>query len=128
MGACQIYKIIESLIAHKKLDTKILFTSGGMPSSHTASVISLSTAIGIQEGIHSAIFHACLIFASIVIYDAVGIRQAAGRQAEILNEVVKASHSLNTKLKEQLGHTPMEVMAGALFGIAVAIGINLWLT
>jgi len=128
MFLCQFYKIVESIIVNKRFDKSVITTSGGMPSSHTASVSSLSTALALQEGMHSTIFQTCLIFAFVVIYDAVGVRRAAGKQAEILNEVVQDTHPFEIKLKEELGHTPKEVIVGAILGILIAVRIKLWIT
>jgi len=122
--SAQILKLIINYINHKKLDFRILFSTGGMPSSHSASVMSLSMAVGFEEGFKSNLFAICLFFSFIVMYDAAGIRRAAGKQAEILNKIIEdlyAGRKTDEKLKELLGHTPIEVLVGAIWGIIVAL-------
>jgi len=101
------------------------FQAGGMPSTHSASVTSLSLSVGLTQGWSSPLFTICLVFALIVMYDATGVRRAAGKQAEILNRVVDDIYSTGKikieKLREILGHDPLEVFAGA--GLAVAVTI-----
>lgn len=122
--SAQILKIIIHYIYHKKIDFRIIFSTGGMPSSHAASVMALSTAVGIEEGFSSNIFAICLFFSFIVMYDAAGIRRAAGKQAEILNKILDdlyAGRKADERLKELLGHTPIEVFIGAIWGIIIAL-------
>jgi len=122
--SAQILKLIINYINYKKLDFRILFSTGGMPSSHSASVMSLSMAVGFEEGFKSNLFAICLFFSFIVMYDAAGIRRAAGKQAEILNKIIEdlyAGRKTDEKLKELLGHTPIEVLIGAIWGIIVAL-------
>lgn len=122
--SAQILKLIINYINYKKLDFRILFSTGGMPSSHSASVMSLSMAVGFEEGFRSNLFAICLFFSFIVMYDAAGIRRAAGKQAEILNKIIEdlyAGRKTDEKLKELLGHTPIEVIIGAIWGIIVAL-------
>lgn len=96
-----------------------------MPSSHSAVVTSLSTMIGKEYGIDSAIFAISLIFAFVVMYDAAGVRRAAGKQAKILNKIVETPGltgvEVSERLVEVLGHTPIQVLVGALIGIVVGI-------
>ena len=98
-----------------------------MPSSHTSSVVSLTTAIGIKEGIQSPLFALSVVFAVVVMYDATGVRRAAGKQASVLNKIVdnikkKEGYTIiEENLKEFLGHTPLEVLGGAILGVAVAL-------
>jgi len=101
---------------------------GGMPSSHSALVTALTTAVGFSEGFASAAFAICCALSLIVMYDASGIRRAAGKQAEMINAIVEAWNEKDPlvkeiKLKELLGHTPLEVAAGAILGIVVAFFI-----
>jgi len=97
---------------------------GGMPSSHSAFVTSLAVAIGLTEGWDSGMFAVSFVFAAVVMYDAAGVRRAAGRQARVLNQLMtimlKEGHFPATKLRELLGHTPFEVVMGALLGTAIA--------
>ena len=124
----QIIKIIYSLYKNKNLCLKQAFVSGGMPSSHSAMVISLTTAIGLKEGWGSAAFSICVIFSSVVLYDAAGVRRAAGNQAAVLNQIiddlVANGRFKPQKVQELLGHTPLEVIAGFLLGIIVAFALN----
>jgi acid phosphatase family membrane protein YuiD len=96
-----------------------------MPSSHAASVAALTTSIGLVEGFRTSLFGASLFFSLIVMYDAAGLRRAAGRQAAILNRLIdehfKHPEEGTQKLMELLGHTPLEVLVGALLGVATAI-------
>ncbi len=122
----QFLKVIFVCIKHKKIDFRRFIGSGGMPSSHSSTVMALSTAIGLTEGFLSNIYAVSLVLALIVMYDAAGVRRAAGQQARILNKIVeewgKASFSdTEKKLKELLGHTPVEVLAGAILGIVIAV-------
>ncbi|CAN1313440.1 Uncharacterized membrane protein YuiD [Linum perenne] len=110
----------------KRWDVKQLIGSGGMPSSHSSTVTALAMAIGFQEGFEGSLFAAALILASIVMYDATGVRLQAGRQAELLNQIVyelPAEHPLaeSKPLRELLGHTPAQVIAGSLLGVVTAI-------
>jgi len=97
--------------------------AGGMPSAHSATVTALTLAIGLSMGFDTALFTVCLVFALIVMYDATGVRRAAGKQAELLNKIVDDIYATGKirieKLKELLGHDPIEVVAGA--GLAVVI-------
>lgn len=125
-ATAQALKVILTLIIYKKLDFTRLTGSGGMPSSHSAFVVSLTMAIGFTSGFNSAAFAICAVMSFVVMYDAAGVRRSAGQQAAILNKLVetwgKEDKSLTEKkLKELLGHTPVEVIAGAILGIIIAI-------
>ncbi len=119
----QLFKLIYDLVTTKQFNFKRILGAGGMPSSHSAVVTSLSTMIGISEGITSPIFALSVIFAFIVMYDAAGVRRAAGKQAKILNEIVNtpglSGVQVTGKLQEALGHTPIQVFVGAIIGIIV---------
>ena len=121
----QILKFVLHLVFEKKINFKIFTTTGGMPSSHSASVMGLSTAVGIITGFDSILFAIALGNAFIVMYDAAGLRRASGKMAVCLNKIMDDFYkhdvqSVGGKLKELLGHTPIEVIAGALFGILFA--------
>lgn len=121
----QAIKLILNTIIKRRLDFRVLTTTGGMPSSHSAGVVSLSTLIGIMTGFDSPIFAVSIGYAFIVMYDAAGIRRASGKMAVCLNKMMSEfyKHDINaagTKLKELLGHTPKEVFCGALLGVAFA--------
>ncbi len=122
----QILKVVLILIHHKKLDISRLIGSGGMPSSHSAFVTSLATGVAIADGFASTSFAISFVLALVVMYDAAGVRRAAGQQARILNRLIEDWQTDNAetrqkRLKELLGHTPAEVFAGAVLGIVIAI-------
>ena len=120
----QFIKVIIVLIRDRKFDVERFVGSGGMPSAHSAFVVSLSIAVGITEGFGSAVFSVSMVLALIVMYDATGIRRAAGEQAKLLNQIVGKwgrKEFPDVELKELLGHTPYEVIMGALVGILVAL-------
>lgn len=124
----QLLKVIFVLVSQKRMDFSRFIGAGGMPSSHSAFVVSLATSIGRHVGTESAIFAVALAFALVVMYDASGVRRAAGHQARILNKLVeqwgkKDPHFVEEQLKELLGHTPFEVLVGAMLGIAIAFAV-----
>ena len=119
----QIFKVIWDLVKEKKFNFKRILGAGGMPSSHSAVVCSLATMIGRDEGFNSPIFGLAVIMALVVMYDAAGVRRAAGKQAKLLNKIVNtpglAIETVQEKLVEVLGHTPTEVFVGAVLGVAI---------
>lgn len=124
----QVIKFIIETIKYKKVNIeRLLNGNGGMPSSHSATSFSIVTAIGMAEGFNSPIFALGLVFACIVAYDASGVRMETGKQAVVINELVdvvkdKKKNNLEfKKLKEQLGHKPLEVFFGILLGIAIGL-------
>ncbi len=127
----QILKTLIALFQGKGLDFRYLFSSGGMPSSHSVIVTALATTAGMVEGFDSAGFGIAAILASIVLYDAAGVRQAVSQQAIILNRIVHEIRlrepftKIEADLRELIGHTPFQVVVGALLGIIFAW---LWLT
>jgi acid phosphatase family membrane protein YuiD len=119
-------KVIIELIRNGKVNFRFLVTTGGMPSAHSALVGSLATAVGLTVGWSSPEFAIAALFAVIVMYDAAGVRQAAGKQARILNKMLDELYEGETqfteeRLKELLGHTPVQVLAGLALGITIAI-------
>lgn len=126
----QTLKLIIELIKNKKINIKRLWGSGGMPSSHSAFVCSLATSIGLTEGMDSAVFAMAISFAAVVMYDASGVRRAAGKQAKILNQIIESEGkniNVQEKLIELLGHTPLEVYIGAVIGIIFAtVFVQYW--
>ena len=126
----QCLKVIFELIKNKKLNLRRMVGSGGMPSSHSALVCSLATSIGLTEGVSSPIFAISVSLAAIVMYDAAGVRRAAGKQAKVLNQIIenhKEKINVQEKLIELLGHTPFEVYVGAAIGILMAMAlVPLW--
>ena len=121
----QLFKLIYDLVTTKQFNFKRILGAGGMPSSHSAVVVSLCTMIGKNYGIQSAIFGLSVIFAFVVMYDAAGVRRAAGKQAKLLNKIVQTPGLTNVevteKLQEVLGHTPTQVFVGALIGFIVGM-------
>lgn len=123
--AIQCFKVIYDLITTKKFNFKRIVGAGGMPSSHTAIVISLTTLIGKNIGVDNPLFALALITSLIVMYDAAGVRRAAGKQATLLNKIVQTPGltglQVQEKLVEVLGHTPLQVIVGAIIGIIVGL-------
>lgn len=121
----QCFKVVWDLVATKKFNFKRVLGAGGMPSSHSAVVCSLATLVGKYQGFDSAIFGIAFILAIVVMYDAAGVRRAAGKQAKLLNKIVETPGlnflQMHEKLVEVLGHTPLEVLVGAVIGIVAGI-------
>ena len=121
----QLYKVIYDLITTKKFNFKRILGAGRMPSSHSAIVVSLATMIGKYEGVDTPIFALSLIMAFVVMYDACGVRRAAGKQAALLNKIIETpgltGFQVSERLVEVLGHTPLQVIVGAAIGIIVGI-------
>lgn len=118
----QFLKIPFGYIVTKKIDFNRLFETGGMPSSHSAFIVSLTIGIGRTAGFESPLFALSFVFASIVMYDAMGIRRAAGEHAKLLNLILSTDNKFkfdHVKLKELLGHTPFEVLGGLILGVIV---------
>lgn len=119
-------KLVLGFLKSRQLDLSVLTQTGGMPSSHAALVTALALGVGRQEGWDSLLFAASVVFALIVMYDAAGIRQAAGHQARVLNRVVEEvfeDKSFNEpSLKELLGHTPFQVFMGSVVGATCVLG------
>lgn len=119
----QTFKVIYDLVTTKKLNFKRIMGAGGMPSSHSAVVTCLATMIGKNVGFDTPIFAMSLIFAMVVMYDAAGVRRAAGKQASLLNKIIEtpglSGVQVQEKLVEVLGHTPLQVIVGAIIGIMV---------
>ena len=138
--SAQLIKTILTYIQFHELRAERLFGAGGMPSSHSALVCSLTVAMAQSEGYNSPLFAMALFFAMVVMYDAMGVRRAAGEQAKVLNKMMFSFKILDQldeemgdlidssgenaseqkELKEFLGHTPLEVLGGALLGILIA--------
>lgn len=120
----QLLKVILTFIFNRKFDIRRFIGAGGMPSSHSALVVSLATSVGRFEGYDSPMFALALTFSLIVMYDAAGVRRAAGKQAAVLNEILEQIHTSRSvseeKLKELLGHTLIEVIAGAVLGFLIS--------
>ncbi len=121
----QVFKVICDLVKTKKFNFKRIMGAGGMPSSHTAVVTSLAMLVGKSEGFDSAMFAVALVFAMVVMYDAAGVRRAAGKQAHLLNKIIETPGltgvEVQERLVEVLGHTPLQVIVGAIIGITVGL-------
>lgn len=121
----QLFKLIYDLVITKKFNFKRILGAGGMPSSHSAVVTSLATLVGKYEGVNTPLFAVTLIIAFVVMYDACGVRRAAGKQAELLNKLVETPGltgvQVSEKLVEVLGHTPVQVFVGALIGLIAGL-------
>jgi len=127
----QLLKVLVVLVRERRLELRFLVGSGGMPSSHTALVCALATVVAMTQGFNSTVFAIVAILAMVVMYDAAGVRRAVGRQSAILNRIVKELRDRRPRdeverdLREFIGHTPFQVIAGAVLGVFVAW---LWLT
>ncbi len=127
----QTIKFTLHLVFDKKIDFRLFTTTGGMPSAHSAFVVGLSTSVGLIAGFDSMIFAVAMVNALVVMYDAAGVRRAAGKQAACLNRILDDfyKHELQEiggRLKELLGHTPLQVFWGAILGIIYAYYMHLW--
>lgn len=129
-------KVPISLVFTKEFRLGLAFSTGGMPSSHSAAVAALTTAVGIVEGMASTVFAVSCVFSVIIMFDATGVRRQAGEQAIVLNKLIrdfqlfvdeaknwpyKEDYEKRQELKELLGHQPIEVFFGGITGIAVAL-------
>ena len=122
----QVLKVIVVRFKDKRFDFRRMVGSGGMPSSHSAFVMSLTTAAGCEHGLSSTLFAICVVLSFVVMYDASGVRRETGRQAEIINDIIEnigtdAPEVTGKRLKELIGHSPVEVFAGALLGIIIGL-------
>jgi uncharacterized protein len=120
----QSIKVVTAIIKERKLDFTRFVSSGGMPSSHSSFTVSLAVVIGRYNGWNSGLFALSVAFSFIVMYDAAGVRRAAGKQAKVLNKLIHSHYDrleFEGKLKELLGHTPLEVFMGAILGIVLGL-------
>lgn len=125
----QLIKFVIAIILHRHISIEKLISAGGMPSSHSSTVVAMTTTAGLIYGTTSAVFAIAFILSIIVMYDAAGIRRAADQQARVLNYMMdnwdQASPEMfQRELKELLGHTPYEVLAGAILGFFVALALG----
>ncbi len=130
--AAQTLKVIGGLIRLRRIDFSYFVRSGGWPSAHTAMVASLATSVGILRGFNSVEFAISAVFASIVMYDAAGVRYSVSKQSVILNKILVELREHRPKdvqhdVRELIGHTPVQVFSGGLLGIGIAI-VWLWLS
>ena len=129
----QVLKTLIHFILSKEFNAERLVGDGGMPSSHSATVSALATAVALECGLGSTEFAIAAMFAIVVMHDAMGVRRETGIQAKLLNEIIqifddmgRKELSVNDKLKEFVGHTPLQVIIGSLLGIATAAGSYLF--
>ncbi len=124
----QFIKLSTHWWKHREIDFHFFVSTGGMPSAHSAAVSALAASVGIREGLDSPVFALSTVFATIVMFDAQSVRRAAGQQARLLNQIVaelfQTHHFPKQKLAELLGHTRLEVGAGLLLGVAVAVAVH----
>ena len=126
----QVLKTMIDAYFNKSINWERMTGSGGMPSSHSAFVVSMTTAAAIEHGVSSSIFAICFVLASVVMYDATGVRRETGKQAVLLNKMLEDNpfnwkpEEFEMKLKEYVGHTPLQVLMGALLGILVAFMVK----
>ncbi|MBE9128617.1 MULTISPECIES: divergent PAP2 family protein [unclassified Coleofasciculus] len=121
----QLLKLLVELTKNRKFDLRALVTTGGMPSAHSALVTALAAGVGQTVGWAAPEFAIATVFAVIVMYDAAGVRQAAGKQARILNQIIdelfREDKEFNEdRLKELLGHTPFQVIVGSILGVVIS--------
>jgi len=128
MLTAQAFKFVTALVRRRRADFTRLVGTGGMPSAHAASVTALSTAVGLGQGWDSPLFGVAAFFSLVIMYDATGIRRAAGMQARILNRMLEELQDYHTlkpeRLSELLGHTPLEVVVGAVYGALLALALH----
>ena len=123
-AAAQVLKFVIYLAVNRSIDWNRLLGDGGMPSGHSATVTALAVTSGLEYGCASPVFAVCVILAIIVMHDAMGVRREAGRHAKAINELLEMLSSQQepeVKLKEFLGHTPMQVCCGAVLGFVTAL-------
>lgn len=126
----QVLKTIIDFALNRSFNMERLVGSGGMPSSHSATVCGLTTAAAIKYGVGSFEFAICFVLSMVVMYDATGVRRETGKQAKLLNSILMENplklnaEVLQEKLKEYVGHTPLQVLAGAILGVVLAMAVN----
>ena len=126
----QVLKTMIDFALNRSINWERMVGSGGMPSSHSATVCGLTTAAAIRYGVGSFEFAVCFVLSMVVMYDATGVRRETGKQAKLLNSILMENplklnaEVLQEKLKEYVGHTPLQVVAGAILGIGLALVIN----
>jgi hypothetical protein len=117
----QASKFLAHLLRHRQVNFTRLVATGGLPSSHSASVAALTTAVAFRSGLDSTLFAVTLFFSLVIMYDAAGLRRAAGMQARVLNHIIEDHYEHRgfrpERLSELLGHTPFEVLVGAALGV-----------
>lgn len=126
----QVLKLLISMVVYHKFDITYLTTGGGMPSSHSALVCACSVSTAFEAGLNSSVFAVATVLAFIVMYDAAHVRLETGKQAKVLNQLMRSwgdsrPEAFEAELKELIGHTPLQVAVGAVLGIAIGVGGSL---
>jgi uncharacterized protein len=129
----QFLKVITKLAATGKVDLRMISKTGGMPSSHSCCTVAMAISVGLIESFNSVSFAIAACLAAIVMYDAAGVRRTVGLQAQVLNKMIEElfsehPHISSERIKEFLGHTPKEVLVGAIIGVVIAYSFNYWAT
>jgi uncharacterized protein len=129
----QFVKVLTKLVKTGKIDLRMISKTGGMPSSHSCCTVAMAVSVGLVESFNSVSFAIALCLAAIVMYDAAGVRRTVGLQAQVLNKMIEElfsehPHISSERIKEFLGHTPKEVLVGAIFGVIIAYSFNCWAT
>ena len=131
-ASAQILKTITFLIVNKRLEIERLFGDGGMPSGHSATVTAVALSTGLECGFDSPVFAVAMIMAIVVMHDASGVRLETGKQAKAINDMMEFMQKIGgtrltneEKLKEFVGHTPLQVVMGGVLGVIVAILFHL---
>ena len=125
-AVAQLIKVVVVLVRERRLDLSYLVSGGGMPSAHSSTVCALTTAVAMIEGLDSVAFGIAAILAIVVMYDAAGVRRSVGRQSIVLNRIVKElidrrpRSEIEHDLRELIGHTPFQVIVGAILGVGIA--------
>ena len=122
----QVIKVVLELLVNRTFDVRRFVSSGGMPSSHSALVVACTTAAARTEGLASPLFGVCVVFSLVVMYDACNVRRSAGDTAKLVNQLLRHVEKLTAEdfaddLKIIMGHTPLQVLVGALLGLAVGL-------
>ncbi len=122
----QVAKVLINWRLKHTLDWRRMFGMGGMPSSHTASLVALTVMVGAREGLDSTLFAIAFAFTSVVVYDAMGVRYQTGEQSKVINRIlhemlIEGKRLTEEKMQELVGHTPLEVIFGALIGLVTPI-------
>ena len=123
--AAQSIKVIRNIVAKKRFSTRWIFDTGGMPSSHSSGTAAVATVVGLYAGFDSILFLFALVFAIVTMFDAASVRRSVGRQAIIMNKMIDEFYAegkfSEQRLREFLGHTPVQVLVGALLGITISL-------
>ena len=122
----QLIKVLLGLFVQERFDPALFVTSGGMPSSHSALVVACAVSIAKLEGVGSAAFAVAVILAAVVMYDACNVRRSAGDTARLVNKLLQhveklTAEDLADNLREVMGHTPLQVLMGALLGLGIGL-------